>query len=417
MSFDQQNKSLSLETQILHADRFSNQMGAVHAPVHPSVAFGYSDTQSLVNVFQGKTEGYTYSRQNNPTLASLQKKITLFEAGQETLLFSTGMAAITAIILSLLKLGDHMIASKFLFGNTISLFNTFAKQGIEVTYVDPTNFEEVVAAYKTNTRLFFIETIANPKTQIADLAKIGEFCQAKNCLYIIDNTVTTPITFQPKRVQANLSVHSLTKYIGGQANVLGGSVTDLGTFDWEKYPNISKEYRKGDSAKWGIKQIKKKALRDAGAALTAESAHKIAIGLETLHLRVSLQNKNATQIATFMQGNNLVKKVYHPSLSSHPQHKLCKQLFSDYGNIVSFELRETIDPIAFCDSLKVIIASTNIGDNRTLIIPVSQTIYWEIGKDMRRDLGISDNLLRLSIGIESLEDLIQDLSAALDLHT
>ena len=272
-------------TRNVHSDRQSAiEHGSVHKPVHTSVAYGYEDTRELAAVFQGVKPGHTYSRQINPTVDALEDKITTMEDGLKTVCFGTGMAAIGTTFFSLLRAGDHVISSAFLFGNTNSLFNSFAAQGIEVTFVDATDVSEVEAAIQENTRLVFVETIANPRTQVTALSEIGDLCEAKGLIYFVDNTMTSPYLFQPKSVKASLVINSLTKYISGHGNALGGAVTEMGQFDWERFNNIYDTYRTGNPQMWGLTQIKKKGLRDFGAALTAESAHHISVGSETLAL-------------------------------------------------------------------------------------------------------------------------------------
>ena len=264
--------SKGFTTRNLHSDREDQpEHGVLHKPVHPSVAFGYADARELAEVFQGKRKGYAYARQGNPTVVALQKRITDMEEGIGSVAFSTGMAAIAALTLTLLKAGDHLISSAHLFGNTNSYFRTLERLGIEVDFVDATSAAAVAEKIRGNTRLVFVETIANPVTQVADLEGIGELCRQHGLLYVVDNTMTSPHLFLPKSVGAGLVVNSLTKCIGGHGNALGGTVTDTGNFDWSAYPNIFDIYRKGDAGEWGLLQIRKKGLRDMGALACARS--------------------------------------------------------------------------------------------------------------------------------------------------
>ncbi|MFB0934415.1 MAG: aminotransferase class I/II-fold pyridoxal phosphate-dependent enzyme, partial [Propionivibrio sp.] len=237
----------------------------MHKPVHNSAAFCFTDAHDLVKVFQGEQPGFVYGRQGTPTSAALEEKISRMEQGILTIGFSSGMAAISATLFSLLRAGDHLVASSFLFGNTTSLFESFGRMGIEVTFVDATEAANVEAALRPETRMVFVETIANPCTQVADLAGIGTLCQARGIVYIVDNTITSPYLFLPKNVGASLVVNSLTKYIGGHGNALGGAVTDTGLFDWTRYPNIFDGVKKTPEAMWGAAQIRVRGLRDLGA--------------------------------------------------------------------------------------------------------------------------------------------------------
>jgi O-acetylhomoserine (thiol)-lyase len=306
-----------------------------------------------------------------------------------------------------------MVSSAFLFGNTNSLFNTFQQFGVEVTFVDATDAEQVSAAIRTNTRLVFVETIANPRTQIADLKRIGELCRSRQLLYCVDNTMTSPYLFQPAVVQAHLVFNALTKYIGGHGNALGGAVTDTGIFDWAAFQNIHDTYKSGDSRLWGITQIKKKGLRDFGATLGPEAAHHIAVGSETLALRMDRACANAMQLAKFCASHPQVKKVYYPGLPSHPQHERAAGLFRHFGALFSLDLQDDLDCFDFLNRLDCVISSSNLGDVRTLAIPVAHTIYHEMGPQRRASMGIEDSMIRVSVGIEDIEDLLSDFGQAL----
>jgi len=402
-------------SKIVHSDRLDGvEHGAMHKPVHDSVAFSFDDAHELAAVFQGVKPGYTYGRQVNPTVGALEKKITAMEGGLGSVCFGTGMAAIGTTMFALLRAGDHIVSSAFLFGNTTSLFNSFGRQGLDVSFVDATDVENVANAITAYTKMVFVETIANPRTQIADLQAIGELCRQRGLIYVVDNTMTSPFLFQPREVGASLAVNSLTKYISGHGNVLGGVVTELGSFDWSTFPNIYDDYQSGDGALWGIVQIRKKGLRDFGAALSAQSAHDISKGSETLALRLDRQCSNAQVLAEFLaqQPASCVDAVYYPGLSRHPQYQRCQTLFGRCGAILSFELAPERDLWQFLNALQVAIKSTNLGDNRTLVIPVSQSIYHEVGAKVRKEMGIADTLIRVSVGIEDVEDLLEDFGLA-----
>jgi O-acetylhomoserine (thiol)-lyase len=407
------SRKTGFTTSILHADREAAvEHGALHKPLHLSVAYGYRDARDLVAVFQGREQGYVYGRQGNPTTAALEEKVNRMEDGIATVCFSTGMAAIGAILLALLREDDHVVSSAFLFGNTNSMFNTLATHGDRVSFVDATDAAAVEAALTPQTRIVFVETIANPRTQVADLARIGELCAARGIVYVVDNTMTSPYLFRPKTVKAALVVNALTKYIGGHGNALGGSITDTGGFDWTRYPNIYDDYRGPKPALWGITQIRKKGLRDWGGTLSAEQAHHLAVGAETLALRMQRQCANTLALARFLEARSEVRAVYYPGLASHPQHQLASQLFAGYGALLSFELDPALDCFDFLNRLRCIVLSSNLGDNRTLAIPVAHTIFHEMGAERRASMGIADSLIRLSVGIEDCDDLIEDFTQA-----
>ena len=406
---------MGFTSKIIHADRRKAiEHGSIHKPIHTAVTYAYDDARDLAAVFQGRQPGYTYGRQVNPTVTALQDKISLMEDGVATAAFATGMAAIGSTLFSLLRNGDHLVSSAFLFGNTNSLFNTFATQGIDVTFVDATSTDAVAGAIKENTRMVFVETIANPRTQVADLAGIGQLCAERGLVYFVDNTMTTPYLFQPKTVKASLVTNSLTKYIGGHANALGGAVTETGLYDWSAFPNIYDEYKKGEVADWAITQIRKKGIRDLGATLAPEAAHRISMGSDTLALRITQSCENAQRLADYLNSHSKVKQVHYPGLSDHPQHDLSSRLFRHHGGVFSIVLADEVDCFDFINRLDLVICSSNLGDTRSLAIPVAHSIYHEMGPARRASMGIDDSLVRFSIGIEETADLLTDLEQALD---
>jgi O-acetylhomoserine (thiol)-lyase len=408
-------RAYGANTRLLHADRLGGvEHGAIHKPLHVSAAFNYPKAQDLVDVFQGNQAGHVYARQGNPTVNALEAKVTLLEDAKGTATFATGMAAIAAVFLALLRAGDHLVCTRFLFGNTNSLAQTLQALGVDVSFVDATDAANVRAAITPATRMVFVETIANPVTQVADLEGIGKACKDAGLLYVVDGTLTTPLLLRGRDIGAGLVVHSLSKSIGGHGNALGGAVVDTGLFDWSAYANILPPYKKGPPDKWGLLQVRKKGLRDMGGTLRAEDAHRIAVGAETLQLRMRRVCDNALALAQWLEQQPAIARVYYPGLASHAQHERAARLFKgDFGLLMSFELREGIDTLAFLDALQLVIVSSHLADNRTLAIPVAQTIYHEMGPQRRAEMGIADGLIRLSVGIEDTADLIDDFTRAL----
>lgn len=405
---------MGFTSKIVHSDRRDAiEHGSIHKPIHTAVTYAYDDARELAAVFQGKKSGYTYGRQVNPTVTALQDKITLMEEGVATAAFGTGMAAIGTALFALLRSGDHFVSSSFLFGNTNSLFNTFATHGIDVTFVDATSSEAVADAIQPNTKLVFVETIANPRTQVSDLLGIGGLCRKHNLVYFVDNTMTTPYLFRPKDVGASLVINSLTKYIGGHANALGGAITETGLFDWSAFTNLYDNYKKGDVSGWAIQQIKKKGLRDLGASLGPEAAHHISVGSDTLALRMDRICDNAQRLANYLDGHEKIRQVYYPGLPNHPEHDRSAALFGRHGGIFSIELKDDVDCFDFINKLDLVICSSNLGDTRSLAIPVAHSIYFEMGPERRASMGIDDSLVRFSVGIEEIDDLLADVEQAL----
>ena len=407
--------SEGISTGIVHSDRrFGVEHGGVHKPIHTSTQYGFDRVEDLIGVFQGTLKGsYNYARQGTPTTAALESQITRLEQGVGTVCFGTGMAAISAVFLTLLRAGDHLVASQYVFGNTNSIFGTLRELGIAITTVDATDAEAVAAAIRPNTRMVFVETIANPGTQVADMPAIGKLCAERGLLFVVDNTITSPALFRPKDVGAGLVVQSLTKTIAGHGQALGGAVTDTGLYDWQAYPNIFAAYRKGDVKQWGLSQVRKKGLRDMGGNLSSEHAHQISLGAETLALRVAHSSATALTLARYLQAHAAVVAVHYPMLESHPQHGLATRLFNAGSWLLSFELKDTAACLAFINKLHLPIKATGLGDTRTLIIPVAPTIFWEAGAEVRASMGIADGLIRLSVGLEDCADLLADFEQAL----
>ncbi|MDO8482118.1 MAG: cystathionine gamma-synthase family protein [bacterium] len=399
-------------TAILHRETLQIEDGEPHRRISTSVAPGYDDVHDLIAIFQGKP-GNVYARQSATTTTALEQQITTMEGGVATAVFASGMAAIGSVFFALLRAGDHLVSSKDLFGNTDSQLKTFQRFGVKVSFIDATDARNVERALTPETRMVFVETVANPRTQIADLVRIGNVCRSRGILYIVDNTITTPYLFSPKSVGASLVINSLTKGIAGHGAALGGAATDTGLFDWTKYP-IDERYKSDDPSGWGIKQIRKLGLRDFGSTLSPEAAHHIALGAETLALRMERTCHNTRQLTMYLAAHPKVAHVYYPGLASHPQHKRAESLFKNGpGGLFSFELAKEIDHLKFLNRLQVVIKSSNLGDTRTLAIPVAQTIYHEMGAERRASMGIADSLIRISVGIEGTGDLIEDFKQAL----
>lgn len=409
-------RSTSLETALLHLDRHRGaEHGAVHAPIHASVPFGHPDTETLIAVFQQNQPGFTYARQTNPTNAALEAKISLLEGAKDSIVFSTGMGAISAVFFALLSQGDHVVCSRHVFGNTSSLLRSFERFGVSVDFVDATLADNVSAALRDTTRLVFVETIANPGTEIADLEGIGRLCRDRGVLFVVDNSLATPALVQPAKLGAGLVVNSLTKGIGGHGAAMGGAVSDTGTFDWSRHPGIDPLYRTGDPSRFGLTQIRRKGLRDGGATLRPEDAHRLAVGAETLFLRVERASMSALALARWLEARPEVEEVRYPGLESHAQHERAGRLLGGrFGQLLSFSFKSGVDLGRYLDRLSQVVLATHLWDTRTLAIPVAQTIFSELGEEGRRTAGIGEGLIRLSVGLERTDDLIADFAQAFD---
>lgn len=403
-------------TKIVHHDHNDNLThGAIHQSIYTSTEYAYQNSEDLAAVFQGRQKGYTYARQGTPTTASIEDKITAMEQAQATVSFATGMAALNATFFALLRKGDHLISSKHIFGNTNSLLMTLENFGVELSLVDATDAKNIAEAIKPNTRMVFVETIANPGTQIADMAAIGEICKQHKLVYVIDSTLSSPYLSTGRKFGASLVINSLSKHIGGHGNALGGAVTQTGLYDWRDFPHIYEQYKKNEPNTWGLLQIKKKGLRDMGGTLSSDMAHRLSAGAETLALRMDKICSNALALAKFLNQHPLVTTVKYPGLENHPQHAKATDWFNGlYGGLLGVELKPEIDVFKCLNKLKIVALATHLGDNRTLVLPAAHTIYYEMGPERRALMGIADGFLRISVGIEEEEDLINDFKYALD---
>ncbi|MBT1449504.1 cystathionine gamma-synthase family protein [Glaciecola sp. XM2] len=409
-------KKSTSNTQLVHADRLLNrpQHGAVHEATNNSVLFEFEDVAQLESVFQGKEAGHVYSRSSSGSAVALQNMLCALEDGVGAVAFATGMAGISGVLFSLLKAGDHIIVSQFLFGNTRSFMETLQQFGIQISFVDVSYAQCVQDAINENTTLVFCESIANPGTQVSDIEGIVKLCTEHDLLFILDNTMTPATMLNAKALNVSMIVTSLTKYIGGHGNVLGGAAVDLGNYNWENFSNISDKYKVADTSQWGLTQIRKRGLRDMGATLAPASAHQISVGLETLNLRLDKTCINAMAIAKFLDTHASVAKVFYPGMPEHPQHARAKALFNgQFGGILSFELNNNIDMRKFLNALQLVICATHLGDTRTLALPVATTIFYENGPEQREVMGIGDSMIRMSIGIEDAQDVIDDIAQAL----
>lgn len=419
-------------TQILHSNLNINSNSIDNSPLHtaiqPSITYHYDSAEHLIEVFQGKRKGFTYARQSSPTILALEEKVNQLEQGRGTLVFSTGMAAISDTFIALLKQGDHIVTSHHLFGNTLSFFKILERLGFDVSYIDCTDAQTVARAIKSTTRFFFTETISNPLTLIPDLTAISELLKQKKIFSIIDNTITTPFIFKPTDMGFSFSMNSLSKYLGGNGNSLAGSITDLGNYDGANDDHILPQYKKLDIDNCLMLQLKKKALRDQGATLSPYNAFQVSQGMDTASLRLKQHAKNTALITEYLSQHPKVAIVNHPLLSSHPQHQRAQKLFGSdnqdsqqyLGGILSFILKSDLDShspiqaIKLLNHFRIILRSTHLGDARTMSIPIAPTIFNEHGVDGRKKIGIDEGLIRLSIGIEEPDDLLEDLEQALE---
>jgi O-succinylhomoserine sulfhydrylase len=338
----------------------------------------------------GGGDGMVYTRYTNPTVAMFQDRLAALEGGESCVATASGMAAILTAAMVHLKAGDHVVCSNAVFGATIQLFNTiFGRFGVQTTYVSPTRVEEWQQAVKPNTRLFFLETPSNPLTQISDIAALSKVAKAAGALLVVDNVFCTPVLQKPLELGADIVVHSATKYLDGQGRVLGGAV-------------VGSQALVGDPMTVF--------LRTAGPALSPFNAWVLLKGLETLDLRIRAQSAAALELARWLEAHPAVARVHYPGLASHPQHDLAKRQQSGAGAIVSFDVKGGREAAwRVIDASRIMSITGNLGDVKTTICHPGSTTHGRISPEARAAAGIGEGLIRLSVGLEAVEDLRADL--------
>ena len=413
-------------TNALHSGHDVTQTAGTRAvPIYQTTSYVFNNSDHAANLFSLKELGFIYTRLNNPTNQILQDRLAAIEGGIGAVVFASGTAAIATGLLTLLKAGDHIVASSSLYGGTYNLLSvTLQRFGITTTFVDassPANFE---AAVQENTRAFFAESLGNPKLDVLDLEGISKHAKEAKVPFIVDNTVATPVLLNPIKHGADIVIHSLTKYIGGQGNSLGGAIVDAGTFDWSsgKFPEFTEpsagyhglKYYETLGASSFIFKLILEGLRDFGGALSPTNAFHIIQGLETLSVRIQQHSKNALALATWLEAQEEVAWVNYPGLESSKYKSLAdKYLPNGQSGIVTFGTKggyESAKSIA--DATKVFSLLANIGDTKSLIIHPASTTHQQLSEVEQESAGVTKDLIRLSVGIEDVEDLKADLKAA-----
>jgi O-acetylhomoserine (thiol)-lyase len=415
-----------LATKALHAghDVFANG-GTRAVPIYQTTSYVFKDSDHAANLFSLKELGFIYTRLNNPTNDILQQRLAAIEGGIGAVVFASGTAAISTGLLTLLKAGDHIVASSSLYGGTFNLLKvTLPRLGITTTFVDADNPDNFKAAVKDNTRAFFVESLGNPKLDVLDLDAIAEHSKAAGVPFIVDNTVATPALLNPIKHGANIVIHSLTKYIGGQGTSLGGAIIDAGTFDWTngKFPEFTEPsagyhglvYSEALGAAAYTFKLILEGLRDFGGALSPLNAFQIIQGLETLPVRIKQHCKNALELAQWLEKQEEVAWVNYPGLKSSKYKSLAdKYLPKGQSGIVTFGAKGGFEAAkSIADNSKLFSLLANIGDTKSLIIHPASTTHQQLSDTEQVSAGVPKDLIRLSVGIEDIEDLKADLKKA-----
>nr|WP_078550790.1 PLP-dependent aspartate aminotransferase family protein [Litchfieldia alkalitelluris] len=385
----------SMDTKIIHVNQRPDiKTRAISHSIVPAVAYAFPNVESAAEVVSGKVDGTYYGRYGNPTLQMLEMKIAALEGGEAALGLSSGMAAISTAFLAFLKTGDHVVVTKDVYGGTFNFLTSLAPRfGFDFDFVDCTKVDAIKDSIKPNTRAVYIETPSNPKLTVLDICEIGRLCKTYNLPLIVDNTFMSPYLQNPLALGADVVVHSATKYINGHGDVVAGFIV---------------------GKKDVIQFMRKKIMGDLGQNLNAWESSLILRGLKTLALRVGRHCDNGQAVADFLNVHPAIERVYYPGLKDHPQHELAKKQMKGMGGIVSFEVKGGLDAgKKFINALQLAMISFSLGDPETLVQHPATMTHASIPHHEREKYGITDGLIRLSVGLEDAVDIINDLEQAL----
>ena len=419
--------SLKLATNALHAGHDVTQTQGTRAvPIYQTSSYVFNDSDQAANLFALAESGYIYTRLNNPTNDVLEQRLAAVEGGVAAVATASGTAAIATTFMTLLKTGDHIVASNSLYGGTFNMLNnTLPRFGITTTFVDPDDVENFAKAVQPNTRAFFAESLGNPKLDVLDLKGISAHAKAAKVPFIVDNTIATPALLNPIAHGANIVIHSLTKYITGNGTTIGGVIIDAGTFDYSNgnFPEFTEPSPSYHGLKYHdalgpiafIARVRVEGLRDLGSAPSPLNSFQVIQGLETLEVRMQKHSENALELAQWLKSRDEVSWVNYPGLESSEYADLANEyLPNGQSGIVTFGLKKGFEAAKkVTESTKIFALLANIGDTKSLIIHPSSTTHSQLNVEEQKSTGVTPDLVRLSVGIENLDDLKNDLDQAL----
>lgn len=404
---------MRFNTSLLHAGVQKEANGSTLPPVYQTSAFEQTSATDLEKIFENKAPGFCYTRVGNPTVTAFENRITKLEGGIASIACASGMAALMNAFLNILRSGNEIVSSASLYGGTIDLFTDLEAFGITTRYVENNNWEQIEGAINEHTRLVFAETIGNPCLDVTNIEKLAEIAHAHELPLIVDNTTSTPYLIQVLKHGADIVVNSSSKYINGSSNSISGVLTDGGKFKWkkEKYPGLADYLKFGPMA--FIAKLRNGLFRNTGACLAPVNAYLNVIGLETLGLRMERQCNNAAALAKWIEETYPDVTVNYPGLESSPWHVIAKKQFENgYGAILTLRVGSKKQAFDFIDSLNIAYTLSNIGDTKTLVIHPGSTISLHSTEKQKEDAGVFEDLIRVSVGIEDIEDLKEDFARA-----
>ena len=405
---------MNFNTRLLHEGVNRETNGATLPPIYQSSAFDQESAEDLAGIFANKKMGYCYTRVANPTITAFENRITKLEGGIASVACSSGMAALSNALLNILQAGDEIISSASLYGGTIDLFRDIEAFGIKTNYVRNNDFEQIEAAFNERTKVVFAETIGNPCLDVTDIKRLAEIAHAHGVPLVVDNTTATPYLLRTIELGADIVVNSSSKYINGSSNSISGVLTDSGHFKWtkDKYPVL------GDYVKFGpmayVAKLRSGLYRNMGTCLSPFNAYLNVIGLETLGLRMERQCSNALKLATWLEENYKDIIVNYPGLKSSKWNDIANTIFDKgYGAILTIRVGSRERAFEVMNKLTIPYILSNIGDTKTLVVHPTSTISLHSTPQELEDAGVYDDLIRISVGIEDIEDLIEDFRTAL----
>ena len=393
------------------------ESGATAVPIQQTVSYAYKTAQELADVFDGKAPGYIYTRIANPTTAALEARLSELEDGIGCIATSSGMAAIASVVMGLVRSGDEIIAAAGIFGGTVSLFeNTLGRFGVKTNLVDAADAEQFAEAINDKTKLIFVETIGNPGMDVPDIPAIAEIAHQANIPFIVDNTVTTPFLIKPVEFGADIVIHSTSKFINGHGTAIGGAIIDTGNYDWRKglFEDIRKlSERVGQLA--FLNHLRNLIYRDLGGCPAPMNSFLMLQGLETLSSRIVKHCEHAEKLAQYLQGHPKICWVSYPGLKDNKFRNRVVKLFGGRGGgLLTFGLGDKQKAFRFIDSVKLAKNLANLGDAKTVVIHPSSTIFHEFSIAEQNQMGVSEEMVRVSVGIEDFEDIRDDFEQAIE---
>jgi len=407
---------MKFNTKLIHGNLKIDETGATNTPLHLSNAFAHNAAEKLEGIMKGTSMGYAYTRISNPTVTSFERRIASIEGGLAATAAASGMSAIYLSIMNVVESGDEIIASSGLFGGTYELLKNLKSYGIKVIFLENLDEESLEEVINENTKIVFGETLGNPKLDVLDLEEVAKVCKKHNVIFIVDSTITTPFLIRPIEYGADIVIHSTSKYINGTSNSIGGIIVDGGSSKYKdiKYKNFNEYCKKFGKMAYTAK-LRNTVGKDIGASLAPFNAFLNLIGIETLSLRMREHNTNTMAVAKFLSSNSKVTSVNYPNLPSSKYYNIAQKYYKNGASgVLTFRLGSKDNAFRFINNLKMILNITNIGDSKTLIIHPASTICASNTFDEKEQMGVFDDMLRLSVGIEDIEDILCDIESALD---